>query len=220
LYFWTELVIWSNNTKIMIKENKHVIDSYDHMRNMIICKATEVFAKFGFKKTTVDDIAQALRKGKSSIYYYFKSKDEIFEAVVDKEADELRTKIIEVLHSSLNSMQKLREVIKLRLKLVSDMVNYYALLKNNDLSNITFAEKLRSKFDEEEVRIVKGILQEGIDTGVFKVKDTELSSIAIITAMKGVEIPVLINSPKADDLEKVIDDMLDILFFGLVIRNE
>ncbi|HPJ44993.1 MAG TPA: TetR/AcrR family transcriptional regulator [Tenuifilaceae bacterium] len=204
----------------MIKENKHVIDSYDHMRNMIICKATEVFAKFGFKKTTVDDIAQALRKGKSSIYYYFKSKDEIFEAVVDKEADELRTKIIEVLHSSLNSMQKLREVIKLRLKLVSDMVNYYALLKNNDLSNITFAEKLRSKFDEEEVRIVKGILQEGIDTGVFKVKDTELSSIAIITAMKGVEIPVLINSPKADDLEKVIDDMLDILFFGLVIRNE
>lgn len=204
----------------MRKESKHVVDPYDHMRNTIICKATEVFAKFGFKKTTVDDIAQALRKGKSSIYYYFKSKDEIFEAVVDKEADELRTKIIEVLHSSLNSMQKLREVIKLRLKLVSDMVNYYALLKNNDLSNITFAEKLRSKFDEEEVQIVKGILQEGIDTGVFKVKDTELSSIAIITAMKGVEIPVLINSPKADDLEKIIDDMLDILFYGLVIRNE
>jgi hypothetical protein len=52
------------------------------------------------------------------------------------------------------------------------------------------------------------------------VKDTELSSIAIITAMKGVEIPLLINSPKAGDLEKVIDDMLDILFYGLVIRNE
>ena len=204
----------------MKKETKQVADPYDNMRNTIISIATDVFAKFGFKKTTVDDIAQALRKGKSSIYYYFKSKDEIFEAVVDREADVLRTKIKEVLNSSLNAMLKLREVIKLRLELVNEMVNYYALLKNNDLTNLTFAEKLRSKFDEEEVRIVKEILEEGIDTGIFKVKDTELSSIAIITAMKGVEIPLLINSPKADDLEKVIDDMLDILFFGLVIRNE
>ncbi len=204
----------------MKKETKQAVDPYDNMRNTIISIATDVFAKFGFKKTTVDDIAQALRKGKSSIYYYFKSKDEIFEAVVDREADVLRTKIKEVLNSSLNAMLKLREVIKLRLELVNEMVNYYALLKNNDLTNLTFAEKLRSKFDEEEVRIVKEILEEGIDTGIFKVKDTELSSIAIITAMKGVEIPLLINSPKADDLEKVIDDMLDILFFGLVIRNE
>ena len=204
----------------MKKETKQAVDPYDNMRNTIISIATDVFAKFGFKKTTVDDIAQALRKGKSSIYYYFKSKDEIFEAVVDREADVLRTKIKEVLNSSLNAMLKLREVIKLRLELVNEMVNYYALLKNNDLTNLTFAEKLRSKFDEEEVRIVKEILEEGIDSGIFKVKDTELSSIAIITAMKGVEIPLLINSPKADDLEKVIDDMLDILFFGLVIRNE
>ena len=67
--------------------------------------------------------------------------------------------------------------------------------------------------------IVKGLLQEGIDTGLFKVKDTELSAIAIITAMRGLEIPLLVTSPKADDLDTIIDDMLDILFYGLVKRN-
>ena len=94
--------------KNMSKEHKQIADPYDDMRNNIIGIASEVFARFGFKKTTVDDIAQALRKGKSSIYYYFKSKDEIFEAVVDREADVLRKKVKEIQKSSLNAMQKLR----------------------------------------------------------------------------------------------------------------
>lgn len=204
------------NTNI---EKKQTTDPYDDMRDNIIGIASDVFAKFGFKKTTVDDIAQALRKGKSSIYYYFKSKDEIFEAVVDREADVLRKKVKDIQKSSLNAMQKLREVIKLRMEVVRDMANYYSLLKNNDLSNLTFAEKLRNKFNDEEVVIVKGLLQEGIDTGLFKVKDTELSAIAIITAMRGLEIPLLVTSPKADDLDTIIDDMLDILFYGLVKRD-
>jgi AcrR family transcriptional regulator len=201
------------------KEKKQTTDPYDDMRDTIIGIASDVFAKFGFKKTTVDDIAQALRKGKSSIYYYFKSKDEIFEAVVDREADVLRKKVKDIQKSSLNAMQKLREVVKLRMEIVREMVNYYSLLKNNDLSNLTFAEKLRNKFNDEEVVIVRGFLQEGIDTGLFKVKDTELSAIAIITAMRGLEIPLLVTSPKADDLDTIIDDMLDILFYGLVKRN-
>ena len=56
--------------------------NHDDMRNTIINSASDVFEKFGFKKTTVDDIAQALRKGKSSIYYYFKSKEEDRKSVV------------------------------------------------------------------------------------------------------------------------------------------
>ncbi len=197
-----------------------MIDPQENMRNNIIGKATEVFARFGFKKTTVDDIAQALRKGKSSIYYYFKSKDEIFEAVVDREADALREKVNEILSSSMNSMEKLRLIIKTRMEVVREMANYYTILKSNDLNDLSFAEKMRSKYDTEEMGVVKKVLQEGIESGIFKVKDTELSSIAIITAMKGIEIPLFVTSPKADDVDKIVDDMLDILFYGLVRRND
>ena len=79
----------------MTKDNNTL--AHNDMRNTIVGIASEVFAKFGFKKTTVDDIAQALRKGKSSIYYYFSSKEDIFKAVVDKEADALREKIDKIL---------------------------------------------------------------------------------------------------------------------------
>ena len=51
----------------------------------IVSSARGLFEKFGLKKTTMEDIAKEAGKGKSSLYYYFESKYEIFEAVVDQE---------------------------------------------------------------------------------------------------------------------------------------
>ena len=41
------------------------------IRDQIVSTAAQIFSRFGFKKTTMDDIAKGMRKGKSSIYYYF-----------------------------------------------------------------------------------------------------------------------------------------------------
>ncbi|MBC8461550.1 MAG: helix-turn-helix transcriptional regulator [Deltaproteobacteria bacterium] len=44
---------------------------------LIIKTAQELFARFGFNKTTVDEIAQKAHIGKSTIYHYFESKEEL-----------------------------------------------------------------------------------------------------------------------------------------------
>ena len=116
-------------------------------------------------------------------------------------------------------MAKLRAYVKTRMEAVRLMANYYALIKNNDFSNIELAEKLRAKYDTEEAEIIKGILFEGMNNGEFIIKDIELSSIAILTAMKGLEFPLFIKGAKINNLETVLDDMLDILFYGIVIRK-
>ena len=59
----------------------------DQNRENILKIAREIFSKYGFKKTTLDDIANAVRKGKSSLYYYFKIKEDLFQAVIMKEVD-------------------------------------------------------------------------------------------------------------------------------------
>ncbi len=51
-----------------------ILNKKDANRENILKIAREIFSKYGFKKTTLDDIANAVRKGKSSLYYYFKSK--------------------------------------------------------------------------------------------------------------------------------------------------
>ena len=55
-------------------------------KTQLIEAAGVTFSRFGYRKTTMDDIAFAAGKGKSSLYYYFKNKEEVFEAVVEKEA--------------------------------------------------------------------------------------------------------------------------------------
>lgn len=194
-------------------------DSRMNMRNDIVKSAAGVFAKFGFKKTTVDDIAQALRKGKSSIYYYFNSKEDIFKAVVEKEADSLRAKIEEIMASEMDTIEKIRAYVETRMLSVKVMSNYHTFVNDNDVSNLDLIEKLRVKYDTEELIIIKMLLKEGMENGQFKIKDIELSSIALFTAMKGLEFPLFIKSPKAHNLLTIIDDMLDILFYGLVIRK-
>ncbi|HOZ14508.1 MAG TPA: TetR/AcrR family transcriptional regulator [Tenuifilaceae bacterium] len=193
-------------------------DNRDEMRDIIVKSATQVFTRFGFKKTSMDDIARSIRMGKSSIYYYFKSKEEIFQAVVDSEADLLRIKVNKILEGSDDSMSKLRAYVKLRMDLIKQLSNYMEILKNDDLMNLALTEKIRKKYDDEEVTIIRRILEEGNDKGVFKVKDLNLSSLAIVTAMKGLEVPLVTSSMGVESLNMIIDDMLDILFFGIVKR--
>jgi len=59
----------------------------DEVRDQVVPATRKVFARYGYKKTALDDIAREARKGKSTIYYYFKSEDEIFNAVIDTEAE-------------------------------------------------------------------------------------------------------------------------------------
>ncbi len=194
-------------------ENREVV------REKIIQAAAQMFGRFGFKKTTVDDIAQILRKGKSSIYYYFNSKEEIFEAVVIKEARHFDGEINKILNSVLSPAEKLRKHVHLRMEMVNRLVNYFELLKNDDLSTLVFARKIRKKYDDQEVQIIKRILREGIDSGVFKVTDVELSSLGIVTALKGLEEPLLNNNKKAEETSVIIDGLLNVLFYGIVKRE-
>lgn len=193
-------------------------DSHKGMRENIVSAATEVFSRYGFKKTSMEDIARALRMGKSSIYYYFKGKEEIFQAVVDREANLLRVKVKEILESGLPVTEKLRSYVKMRMDLIKHLSNYMEILKNDDLMNLELTEKFRKKYDDEEITIVKQMLEEGINRNEFKVKDLNLSALAIVTAMKGLEIPLVTSTMGVESLNMVIDDMLDILFYGIVKR--
>lgn len=192
--------------------------NHNEMRESIIDAATKVFSRFGFKKTSMDDIARTLRMGKSSIYYYFKGKEEIFQAVVDREANQLRDKVERIIEGNSDAMSKLRSYVKLRMELVKQMSNYMEILMNDDLMHLALTQKFRKKYDDEEVTIVRRILKEGNDRGDFMVKDLDLSSLAIVTAMKGLEVPLLASAMETNSLNMVIDDMLDILFYGIVKR--
>lgn len=190
------------------------MDFKDEVRDNIIEVARSMFSRYGYKKTTVDDIAINSKKAKSSLYYYFKSKEEIFEAVVDKEADIIREKLLNVINNhKIKSINKLKEYIHIRMNSVRDMVNFYEAMKNEFLTDLDFIEKIRRKYDDQEIMLIENILISGNDENIFNIKDTKLTSLAIVTAMRGLEIPLF---SEKHSFEEKVDGLLNILFYGII----
>ena len=67
----------------------------DEKKARIIAAAKELIARYGFKKTTMDEVAAKARMGKSTMYYYFKNKEEIFAEIVRIDSDHFRQKLNE-----------------------------------------------------------------------------------------------------------------------------
>ena len=163
----------------MIKE--HIVKKQKAIKYKIVGIASDVFSRFGFKKATMEDIAKAAGMGKSSIYYYFKSKEEIFEAVVKKEAYalslELEKKVINV-HDS--PKDKIRNYTIIRMKYLKEMVNFYEALKNDYLGNLAFTERIRRKYDKEEQETIRNILEEGVNQSIFNIQNTKFAALAFV----------------------------------------
>ncbi len=196
-------------------------DKQENIKDHIITIATRIFSKFGFRKTTINDIAEEMGKGKSSIYYYFKSKEEIYKEVIQREAELFKKEVYDnVINTSQNPKDKLRNYVLKRMKFLKELVNFNEALRNDYLKSLPFIEKLREKYDYEEFEAIKGILDEGIKKGIFNVTETEFAATAFVTAMKGLEVPLFIkNDYTLSDLEIRLDEMLHILFYGLVKQS-
>ncbi|PKP46949.1 MAG: TetR family transcriptional regulator [Bacteroidetes bacterium HGW-Bacteroidetes-11] len=190
----------------------------EEVKNSIIAVARQIFSRFGFKKTTMDEIAIASRKGKSSIYYYFESKEDIFQAVVEKEASMLKRELQEAIKQVADPKEKLKVYVLVRMKTLKNLANYYDAIRSEYLSHLDFVENIRKKYDEEEISIVEAILKEGAEKMEFNIENTRLAAIAIVTALKGLEIPMFWQNNADFDMEKRLDDLINILFYGLVRR--
>jgi len=191
----------------------------DEVREQLVQAARQVFVRYGYKKTALDDIAREARKGKSTIYYYFKSKDEIFKAVIDAEA-EIRAKTIDDHILILEDPQlKLKTYIYVRMLTLKKVGNYYEAIKNDLLDNLYFVNSFRNNHFDAEINLVKDLLLEGIEKGVYTIQNPELTAKTIVTLLQGFEVPLILKNLSDEELQKSVDEMLNILFFGIVAKK-
>ena len=191
----------------------------DEVREHLINSARQVFMRYGFKKTALDDIAKEARKGKSTIYYYFKSKDEIFKAVIEAESEIRNQTIDEQVSAVEDPQQKLRTYIYVRMLSLKKVNNYYEAIKNDLLDNLYFVSNLRVAHLDYEVNSVKTLLLDGIEKGIYTIQNPELTARTIVTLLQGFEVPLIKKNLSDEEIQKSIDEMLNILFHGIVTKK-
>jgi AcrR family transcriptional regulator len=187
----------------------------EEFRKKIIETAGQIFSRFGFRKTSMDDIAKSLKIGKSSIYYYFDSKEAIFEAVVLNEANILRNSLTNSLKSVDSPIDKMKNYVFVRMKAFEKLSNYYNAIFDKNLDHFDFIESVRAKYDREELAILRLILYDGARRGIFNIENSEYTAMAIQTTLKGVEVP-LFWKRKEENIEARLNAILDVIFYGIV----
>jgi AcrR family transcriptional regulator len=189
----------------------------DLNRETILKIAQEIFSRYGYKKTTLDDIANAVRKGKSSLYYYFKSKEDLFQAVIMKEVELLARELDKVVNRNTDPIDKLRDYMQTKITTFRNLANFYNALEN-DVTAIGFIEDVKNRYEQDEIRLIKRILIEGVRKNEFEIYDFNLAAIGITMALKGLEMPLSAGTYGNLNLERSVDIILKIICYGIMKR--
>jgi AcrR family transcriptional regulator len=159
----------------------------------VLKAARDLFQRFGLCKTTMEDIAKAAGKGKSTLYYYYTSKDEIFNAVIEDEMHEVFATVREAVERAETAEDKMKAFTTTKIKALSQKVNLYSIVRG-ETDNTELIRKLRKTFDNREIGLIQSILTFGMTTREFRPIDPlDLENMAyiIVSAIRGIEMNLI-----------------------------
>jgi AcrR family transcriptional regulator len=139
------------------------------VREAILDATDDFLARFGYKKMTIDELANAVGIGKGSIYLHFASKEEIALSHVDRIVERLKTELKIIAAKNMSPEERLRQMLLKRVLHRFDSVQHYTQSLNDILSAIRPKLLARRKtYFEEEAKIFATVIEEGQTKKTFQ----------------------------------------------------
>ena len=185
-------------------------------RNKLLSVANKLFSRFGFHKTSMDEIAKIARKAKGSLYYHFASKEELFKEVVSKEIMNLKDHLSVIVNNTgLSASDKIKKYLLRRMEILNDAANYHETLKADFFEHFDFIDDLREELDEWEKENIKKILLQGVETKEFTaIGDMDVLLDVFMMVLRGLEIPFFLQN-KFEKYSPYFEGLMEILIKGL-----
>ena len=186
-------------------------------RDKLIDIARQLFAHKGIENTTMNDIAIAADKGRRTIYTYFKNKRDIYNAVIEAESEIVLKRLNDIADLPIPPDQKLMEFIFQRFEAMKDLVRRNGFLRAGFFRDVRKVERARKSTTPKEVHILERILQEGVDSGVFRIKHVDKTSMVMLLCMQGLDVPYIRDNFKDFDIEqeKLKEYLNDFILYGI-----
>jgi AcrR family transcriptional regulator len=187
----------------------------------ILASAKKLFGKHGLKKTTMEDIATAVGKGKSTLYYYFPSKKEIFEAVVEIEMKNLVKRLRNAVNNAYTAQAKLKAFLKEQITAIVDYHSLKDVIFEDGMESFKMLICLKSRYEQTLIDMITEILLGGVQSGEFKeLSFAKMNKMAfmMVTAFRGLNYPLSIESTELKSGE-FFDSLVDLLIEGIGNKN-
>lgn len=160
-------------------------------RAKLVDVARQLFAKKGVEATTMNDIALASKKGRRTLYTYFKNKDQIYMAVVESELKMLSDTMDKVARKPIVPDKKILELIMTHLDIIKMAVYRNGTLRADFFRDIWRVEAMRKYFDNNEIKLFREVLKEGKDQEIFDIDNVEITADILHYCIKGIEVPYI-----------------------------
>lgn len=191
-------------------------------RDKLIEVARQLFARNGIENTTMNDIAVASDKGRRTIYTYFKTKRDIYDAVIERESELIVNRLTRAVNEAADPVERLYNYLTIRLESVNKIVpthpdNIVWSFFNGELKKL---ERIRRLVAVKEQKLMQTILNDGIAAGVFDPAQAErLHSILFMT------IQAMATTRLRSTTEESIDpavsaDIVNFIINGVISKND
>ena len=160
-------------------------------RAKLVDVARQLFAKKGVDDTTMNEIAVASQKRRRTLYTYFKSKEDIYMAVVESELEMLSDAMEQVAKKDITPDEKILKLIETHLDSIKMVVYRNGTLRAGFFRNIWRVEAVRKNFDAKEIKLFKQVLAEGKDKGIFDIDNVDIIADIVHYCIKGIEVPYI-----------------------------
>lgn len=188
------------------------------IRRRIIVTAQKLFQKEGLDGVTMEDVAEAVGKAKSSLYYYYKSKEEIWDAVMDVEIGEIVYDIERAVNHADTTEQKIHAFCGTMLISLRKRRALYNIAYGTDkpIKRNSSTRGIRRRFVARESVLFNKILNEGVEKGEIKAMNPEEQNILVfvlLSGLKGLEKEIVLE--KDYNLEPAIITLSHMIINGL-----
>jgi AcrR family transcriptional regulator len=194
-----------------------IVAKEDFIREDILKEAQKLFQQYGVRKTTMEDIARAMGKGKSTLYYYYCSKEEIFDAVILREMEEVFNRVKQSVEKADSAEDKLKAFTLTKIKAVQKRANLYKIVRGEIQEGQHCTKHLHAAYDSQEIELVRDILSFGVANGEFSKeleKELDILPAVMVSSLRGLEKDIFIDARFAK-LEPRMESIMGIMIRGL-----
>ncbi len=140
---------------------------WNNKKIQILKAAQQIFARYGYFKSTMDDIAQAMGMKKGSLYYYYKSKEDILKDVVNYESEQFLNALQKEIESLKTPQEKILRFLQFRTKEFMQLMNLHQVSIQAFLEATSILSEMYQECFEKEINLLTKIINEGIKKGLF-----------------------------------------------------
>ncbi len=187
-------------------------DDQNLRRHEVFNASVSLFLEKGFQETTMQEIARAARMGKSTLYDYFKTKDEVLVSFVEDAIFDLAERAKQIAGQDLPAAEKLRQVLRAHLAYLIENREFYTRL-TFEVQRLGLESQRRIQIQRHAYQdLICRLIEDAIREGTFRPVNPLLAARAIL----GLVTPVVYTNRPTGTPEQMMDEALDIFYRGVI----